>query len=168
MITVVRCCARNARIAAITVQRRDRLRTSSGTVSGSSARTYFGQMAIARRHYRRRRTRMQPSSAIGGLVIRAGDTVVIRRMYSVPEHITLFGAGAALVAASYPAIMHTGGRGIPCPLRVLTGVPCPFCGLTTAAVALTHGGWGWQPGRARLPVSQRLLLPRRPRSCSRG
>jgi len=91
MITVVRCCARNARIVAIIVQRRDRLRTSSGTVSGSSARTYFGQMAIAKRHYRRRRTRMLPSFAIGGLVIRAGDTVVIRRMYSVPEHITLFG-----------------------------------------------------------------------------
>jgi hypothetical protein len=63
-------------------------------------------------------------------------------MYSVPEHITMFGLGAGLVGAAYPMIMaHTGGRGIPCPLRSLTGVPCPFCGLTTATVALTHGHW---------------------------
>jgi len=63
-------------------------------------------------------------------------------MYSVPEHITMAGLGAALVGSVYPVIMaHDGGRGIPCPLRTLTGVPCPFCGLTTATVALTHGQW---------------------------
>jgi hypothetical protein len=63
-------------------------------------------------------------------------------MYSIPEHITMFSAGAIAVGAVYPAIMaHTGGRGIPCPLRALTGVPCPFCGLTTATVALAHGQW---------------------------
>jgi hypothetical protein len=68
--------------------------------------------------------------------------VIVRRMYSVPEHITMFGAGAVAVGAVYPAIMaHTGGQGIPCPLRALTGVPCPFCGLTTATVALAHGQW---------------------------
>jgi glycerol-3-phosphate acyltransferase PlsY len=68
--------------------------------------------------------------------------VIIRRMYSVPEHITMFSAGAAAVGAVYPMIMaHTGGQGIPCPLRTLTGVPCPFCGLTTATVAMAHGEW---------------------------
>ena len=68
--------------------------------------------------------------------------MVVRRMYSVPEHITMFSAGAVAVGAVYPAIMaHTGGRGIPCPLRALTGVPCPFCGLTTGTVALAHGQW---------------------------
>ena len=68
--------------------------------------------------------------------------VIVRRMYSVPEHITVVSAGALAIGAAYPAIMaYTGGRGIPCPLRALTGVPCPFCGLTTATVALAHGQW---------------------------
>ena len=68
--------------------------------------------------------------------------MILRRAYSVPEHITMFSAGALAVGAVYPTIMaHTGDRGIPCPLRALTGVPCPFCGLTTATVALAHGQW---------------------------
>src|SRR5262245_28252322 len=66
--------------------------------------------------------------------------LTVRRMYSVPERITMFGAGALAIGAIYPAIMaHTGGHGVPCPLRALTGVPCPFCGLTMATVALAHG-----------------------------
>ena len=68
--------------------------------------------------------------------------MILRRMYSVPERVTMFGFGAAMTGAVYPMIMaHTGGQGIPCPLRTLTGVPCPFCGLTTATVALVHGQW---------------------------
>src|SRR5690349_18473204 len=69
--------------------------------------------------------------------------VVLRRGYSVPEHVTMFAVGTAGLGAVYPALMtHTGGHGLPCPLRTLTGVPCPFCGMTTATVSLTHGEWG--------------------------
>ena len=68
--------------------------------------------------------------------------MILRRMYSVPEHITMAGFGAAMVGSVYPMITaHTGEHGLPCPLRTLTGVPCPFCGLTTATVALVHGQW---------------------------
>jgi Protein of unknown function (DUF2752) len=68
--------------------------------------------------------------------------VVLRRGYSVPERLALFGAGAAIAGAVHPSLMAlTGGQGLPCPLRTLTGVPCPFCGMTTGTVALTHGQW---------------------------
>jgi hypothetical protein len=68
-------------------------------------------------------------------------SVIVRRTYSVPEHVTLFYAGAAAVGAAYPLVIAHTGQGLPCPLRTLTGVPCPFCGLTTATVALAHGNW---------------------------
>jgi len=44
-----------------------------------------------------------------------------------------FGAAAALALAN----LHVPGRPATlCPFRALTGVPCPFCGGTTAAVRL--------------------------------
>jgi hypothetical protein len=32
-----------------------------------------------------------------------------------------------------------GHHGLPCPLRTLTGVPCPLCGMTTSVEATLHG-----------------------------
>ena len=47
------------------------------------------------------------------------------------------GVAAAVLAAS---LVHLPGRpSTLCLLRTVTGIPCPFCGGTTAAVHLGHG-----------------------------
>jgi hypothetical protein len=36
----------------------------------------------------------------------------------------------------------SGWGGPPCPLRSITGIPCPFCGMTTSVTAAVHGHLG--------------------------
>jgi len=44
------------------------------------------------------------------------------------------------IAAAWPALpLHPQ---VACPLRALTGVPCPLCGMTRAIVAAVHGHAG--------------------------
>ena len=64
------------------------------------------------------------------------------RPESVPEQLGLAGFGAAGAAVAYQAAMGGAGLWLPCPLRTLTGVPCPLCGMTTAATALATGDLG--------------------------
>jgi hypothetical protein len=61
---------------------------------------------------------------------------------SVPEQLGMAGVAAAGAAIAYQAV--AGGQGIwlPCPLRAVTGIPCPLCGMTTAATALAAGDLG--------------------------
>ena len=52
----------------------------------------------------------------------------------------LAGAGLVGAAAIWPILpVHPP---FACPLRALTGVPCPLCGMTRACVAAVHGHFG--------------------------
>lgn len=44
------------------------------------------------------------------------------------------------VAAASSVLPHQ--PALPCPLRALTGVPCPLCGMTTSVESLLHGHLG--------------------------
>jgi membrane-associated PAP2 superfamily phosphatase len=49
-------------------------------------------------------------------------------------------AGMIAIAAVYPALpVHPS---VSCPLRAVTGIPCPFCGMTRAVIAAAHGHVG--------------------------
>jgi hypothetical protein len=60
----------------------------------------------------------------------------------VPEQVAVAGLGAAGAAVAYQAALGGEGLWLPCPLRALTGVPCPLCGMTTAATGLAAGDLG--------------------------
>jgi hypothetical protein len=49
------------------------------------------------------------------------------------------GAALAMLTAAATLPLLPGHAGLPCPLRTLTGVPCPLCGMTTSVEATTHG-----------------------------
>jgi hypothetical protein len=58
-------------------------------------------------------------------------------------------AGGAMLALGLVLPHLPGNPGLPCPLRTVTGVPCPFCGLTTSVKAVlhgdAHGAWSANP-----------------------
>lgn len=48
-------------------------------------------------------------------------------------------AGAAMLGAGVLLSRVPVGVGLPCPLRTVTGVPCPFCGMTTSVKETVSG-----------------------------
>ncbi len=62
-----------------------------------------------------------------------------RRSRSLPEQLGFLGLGGAGAAFVYPSVSGATGLSVFCPLRTLTGIPCPACGMTTAATQLAAG-----------------------------
>ena len=69
------------------------------------------------------------------------------------------GAGILTIAAVRPLL---GNPGIGCPLRAMTGVPCPFCGMTRGVTEAVHGDFvgaaSLNPGSLLLVFGAVLLL----------
>jgi Protein of unknown function (DUF2752) len=58
---------------------------------------------------------------------------------TVPEQLALLGLACVPASFAYPRVSQALGLRLLCPLRELTGVPCPLCGMTTAATGLAGG-----------------------------
>ena len=98
-----------------------------------------------RRTERRERDGGMSTGTPGNARARAGGTVQPAgawRARSVPEQLGVAGLGAAGAAVAYQAVSGGEGLWLPCPLRALTGVPCPLCGMTSAATGLAAGDLG--------------------------
>ena len=81
-----------------------------------------------------------------------------------------FPRAAGLAVLALAAILILGMGGVPCPIRTVTGVSCPGCGMTRACVCALrldlaaafryHPLWPMAPLLAAVYLGQRRLPPR--------
>ncbi|HEX2038761.1 MAG TPA: DUF2752 domain-containing protein [Acidimicrobiales bacterium] len=76
-------------------------------------------------------------------------------------------AGGVMLAVAAVRPLVPGTPGVPCPLRLATGIPCPLCGMTTSVTAAAHLDLGEAAaanpaGILAVAVAVVLLLARRP------
>ena len=76
-------------------------------------------------------------------------------------------AGLAMLGLGVVLPLLPGSPGVPCPLRTLTGVPCPMCGMSTSVEAVLrldlHGALAANPAGLVAVAVAVLLLMLRPR-----
>jgi hypothetical protein len=82
---------------------------------------------VARGHAVASQTHRRPAEALGRLITASGDGLL-------GVALRVGGMSTAAVLASFVHQVHD--PGILCPVRLLTGVPCPFCGGTTVFMEL--------------------------------
>jgi Protein of unknown function (DUF2752) len=94
--------------------------------------------------------------------------VVERRLSLDPAELRL--TGAAMLGAGVVLPLLPGHPGIFCPLRRLTGVPCPLCGMSTSVEATVrlhlHAAIDANPAGIALVLVTIGLLVLRPRRLS--
>ena len=97
-------------------------------------------------------------------------TATVWRPRTVPEQLALVGLACVPAAFLWPGVQAATGAQMLCPLRTLTGIPCPLCGMTRAATSLAAGDLGaslaYNPfllvvavGARRSAVVGHLVLP---------
>ena len=86
----------------------------------------------------------------------------------LPDTSDLRKAGGLMLAAAVVLPAVSAHPPLLCPLKTITGVPCPFCGMTTSVEATVHLHLGdavaATPAGVLLVVAAIVLLFRRPKA----
>ena len=64
--------------------------------------------------------------------------MTVLQTLALPDTSDLRTAGGLMLAAAVVLPAIPGHPGLACPLRTITGVPCPLCGMTTSVEATVH------------------------------